>query len=287
MNNINEELFNSRGELIYNSIDPVDNIIYINSKMVGRIFGNKVVVNNEAIATVVKRREGIVILNDEAFDVWKEKNKQQRKLQKEERQKRITRINIALIIGAMSLGALVSGILVGNFKNRQMKNLIKKMETDQSNKSLLDEYLNEKILSGKLTASALSIVTRPLEDTSVEDLDDSTLFISKLLLADYLGLDENAACRMTYHSHYEKADDEYIISITLRDEYGNEHEIAHTNSLDELGQKIVMIGQDGSMIKPEIARRNEKECKQNYINRIADCIIEIREKQDSIGEYGK
>lgn len=268
-------IYNSRGELVADDINVLNNKIVIDDKYVGDIQNNKVVIDNIPVGVIVKSKTGIVILNDAAFSRFK-KYQDEKKIERDHKNSILRKIKVALGIAAVSLGTLAAIAAGLKLKNKIKEAEKERIETLQESDSTIYNYFSRLTATGKLSPELISVVSKPISEMAADEMDYGIKNKGKIVFADYMGIDVNNIGKISIDPHKEKADGQWTATIYYLDEYGNNKMLGHMSDFDDYGKGIIQFIIDASNIVPEKVTDKTRE---SYTNRLADLISTLEEKQ--------
>lgn len=267
--------YNDRGELICEDIFLTDSThAMINNEIVGEVKDNKLYIDNRYIGTIVRSKDGVVVLNDVALEKFRAHQKEQ-----SERRLRLRRFKTTLLVTGVIAILTVSGLITKHIINKISERDKEKAETLAKSQDTIEKHFAYvAAVYPNFTDEERKMLLTPIKDIPVEDMDMYLKYKAKILYAELKGYDYSEASRMAVDPHNEKSEGEWVGSITLPNEYGIRDEIGHTSSDPQLGRDIIRYIIDASHIDPSVA--NEEKCKESYTNRLANIITNLEEVKD-------
>ncbi len=272
-------VYNSRGELVTDDINVIDDRVIVDNQYIGDVQDNRVVVEDTYVGRLVRKRNGFVILDEAAYNKFK-KYQEEKKTESKQEKSKLRKVRLTLVISAISLATIASIFFGVKIKKAVDEKERKRIETLQENNTIIIDYFTNLATEGKLTTEQFARVSetiRTIDTMPAEEMDYRLKELGKIILADELDLDISRASYIQIpEPHLEKTDGEWAGDVVYYDQYGISRTIGNVRSLKGLSKEAAQFIIDASNIEPSKVTDKTRE---SYINRFADLIKQLPDSE--------
>ena len=272
-------VYNSKGELITDDINVIDDRVIVDNQYIGDVQDNRVVVEDTYVGRLVRTRNGFVILDEVAYNKFK-KYQEEKKTESKQEKSKLRKVRLTLVISAISLATIASIFFGVKIKKAVDEKERKRIETLQENNTIIIDYFTNLATEGKLTAEQFARVSetiRTIDTMPAEEMDTKLKELGKIILADELNLDISRASFLQIpEPHFEKTDGEWAGDIVYYDQYGTSRTIGNVVNLKGVSRDAAQFIIDASNIKPDKVTDKTRE---SYTNKLAGMIKQKEEAE--------